>query len=163
MNRVLMQLRALSQGMILIGIISVTGILGPLILPVFGPDVEQTFFPVFTQLPEREVVYRGLDGTTLIEVWVDKHESRIECEYRSQRFLVNGQVVEFERLGVRPRPGASRPPGVQSFGWYTFATDPSTPAGSEIKGVVRYECHRWWYTPAKLGPWIVPPMPKEKP
>lgn len=135
----------LAVAMLLIFLVSV---------PLYGADVEEALHPVFRQMPVKQRVWRESDGALWVDVWVHK---RRECEYAGQSYLVGSdaegwRLVYFSRPGTKP--GASRPTGEQTFGLYRFETEQAK-AEEFVKGVVRYECHRFWDLTAHLGPWPV--------
>lgn len=124
-------------------------------VPLYGADVESTIHPVFRQMPVKQRVWRESDGALWVDIWVNKR--RRECEYAGQSYLVGSDAdgwrrVYFSRPGTTP--GDSRPEGEQTFGLYRFETEDAKET-EFVKGVVRYECHRFWDLTASLGPWPV--------
>lgn len=123
-------------------------------VPLYGASVEETLHPVFRQMPVKQRVWREADGTLWVDVWVNKLRN---CEYAGQSYLVGSEADGWRRVYFsRPgnEPGDSRPTGEQTFGLYRFETEGAKPT-EYVKGVVRYECHRFWDLTAHLGPWPV--------
>lgn len=123
-----------------------------------APEIEGFVAPVLTAEPERTTVTRAPGGDTVVDLWLHK---RRPCRFMDQSFLVGNDHNGWRRVAFS-RPvtveGAPRPVGLQSFGLYVFDTGRAR-VGDYVRGVLWYECHDGWYSPAPVGPWAVPALP----
>lgn len=121
---------------------------------LFGGVIERNIYPVIDQEEFRQQQFRHFDGALWVDLWVTKLR---DCSFVSQSFLVGDDARGWRRVYyTRPgtEPGATRPIGLQTFGWYRFETE-NAQACDWVKGVIRYECHQMWLVTHDLGPWRV--------
>lgn len=121
---------------------------------------ENAYYPVVTGW--RAEATREPGGQTLLHVHGDKVRA---CKYLGEDMAVRRPDGEAQDVAsawvVDPTPGSSRRRGPQDFGLMRVFTSRATPAGVEIIGVARHQCHAGPETLTPIdGPgFVVPPFP----